>query len=74
VVECFVLLGCEPREYPDEEVVPGEKWHVYYLYSPETEAFVSLVGYEMDELVAPSTLAAWERALGIQIPWGKDVN
>lgn len=70
-IDCFVMMGCEPREHPEEEVVPGESWHVYYLYSPETEGFVSLTGYDLADLVAPSTIAAWERALGIEIPWGK---
>ena len=70
VIDCFVMMGCEPREFPEQEVVAGEDWQIYYLYSPETEGFVSLTGYDLGDLVAPSTIAAWERALGVAIPWG----
>jgi hypothetical protein len=71
IIECFVAMGCDPREVPDQPVEAGDDWHVYYLYNPTNGGFVSLCGFALDEEVAPSTLASWERALGVEIPWGK---
>ncbi len=67
-VDLFVAMGCEPQEFPGESVKPFVPWTVYYLYSPENDSFVSLVGYDMDDQIAPSTIENWERALGILIP------
>lgn len=70
VIDILVAMGCEPQEFPGTDVLPGLDWTVHYIYSPETEGFISLEGYEMDDLVAPSTMDSWERALGTEIPRG----
>lgn len=72
IIELFVAMGCDPRELPDQPVKAGDDWHVYYLYDPENGRFVSLCGFALDEKVAPSTLASWERTLEVEIPWGKN--
>lgn len=71
VIDLFVAMGCEPQEFPGEDVVPGLDFQVYYLYSAQTDGIVSLTGFDLDERVAPSTLENWERALGVEVPWGK---
>ncbi len=74
IIGLFVAMGCEPQEFPGEEVHAWADWHVYYLYNPETGGFVSLVGYEDDELIAPSTLESWERSLGMEVPKPNNTN
>jgi len=61
-------MGCSPQEFPGEEVEAFGSWTVCYLYSPDTDAFISLVDFAMDDYLAPSTLESWERALGMEIP------
>jgi len=69
VIELFVMMGCEPREFLETDVEPFSEWKINYLYSPDNDCFVSLVGYDPDDRAAPSTIEAWERALGMQVPW-----
>lgn len=69
VIDLFVMMGCEPQEFPGTDVEPLADWTVNYLYSPDNDCFVSLVGYDRSDRAAPSTIEAWERALGVQIPW-----
>ena len=74
VIDLFVAMGCEPQEFPGEDVTPLIDWTVYYLYSPINECFVSLVGFDPDDMIAPSTIEAWERALGVPIPRPHQIN
>jgi hypothetical protein len=41
---------------------------VRYLYSSETDDFVSLLNYENDEYIPPSEVENWERRLGFKLP------
>lgn len=39
-----------------------------YLYSPETNDFVSLLNYADDEWVMETEIQNWERRLGFKVP------
>lgn len=43
---------------------------VEYLYSYQTDAFVTLSGLSNDDLIPPSLVAQWERTLGFELPHG----
>jgi hypothetical protein len=68
IIDLFVAMGCEPQEVEGETVRAGSDWEVYYLYNPRNDRVVSLVGIDLDDSVAPTTLETWERTLDIQIP------
>jgi hypothetical protein len=63
-------MGCTLNEIPEEliEGTDGSRRPVRYLYSPETDDFVSLSNYENDERIPPSEVANWERRLGFKLP------
>jgi hypothetical protein len=69
LIELFVAVGCELGELPGHIEMPGGATHkVRYLYSSVTDAFVSLSNLQDDERMPPSTVANWERRLGLEIP------
>ena len=68
VVDLFIAMGCEPQEFPGQDVFAGADWQIYYLYSPMNDCLVDLTGLDMDDLIASSTIETWERALGVSIP------
>ncbi len=70
-IELFTAMGCVLNELPGHLEGPGGELPVGYLYSPETDDFVSLLDYEDDEWLPPSELENWERRLGVIIPKGK---
>ena len=70
LVELFVQMGCVLNEMPGHLEGPDGSHPIRYLYSPETDDFVSLLNYEDDEYVPPSELANWERRLGMEVPKG----
>jgi hypothetical protein len=70
VVDLFVAMGCEPREFAGVDVAPFAKWRVRFLRSPVNGRIVSISWFLPGDRVAPSTLDSWERVLGIQIPRG----
>jgi hypothetical protein len=72
IIDLFVAMGCDPREYPGQEVEAFADWQVYYLYSPLNDCFVDLTGFDLDDHVAPTVVETWERALGVTIPRPKD--
>ena len=63
-------MGCTLGELPGQLHDPEGSWRVRYLYSPETDDFVSLSDLEDDEALPPSEVENWERRLGVQIPKG----
>jgi hypothetical protein len=63
----FVAMGCVLDELHDDLRDPRSD-PIRYLYSPVTNDFVSLLGYEYDERIPPSEVANWERRLGVEIP------
>jgi hypothetical protein len=72
IIELFSAMGCTLGELPQPIHGSLGTWRVRYLYSPETENFVSLSDLDDDEFISPSELESWERVLGIEIPKGED--
>jgi hypothetical protein len=70
VISLFVGMGCEPQEFPGEDVLPHADWQVHYLFNPVNGAIAVLPDIGSDDEVAPSVLAALERTLGVEVPWG----
>ena len=62
------MMGCVLHELPGHLEVPEGANPVRYLYSPETDDFVSLLNYENDEFIPPSEVENWERRLGFNVP------
>lgn len=69
-IELFTAMGCVLNELPEHLEGPDGKHPVRYLYSSETNDFVSLLNYEDGELIPPSELDNWERRLGMTVPRG----
>ncbi|HXQ12156.1 MAG TPA: hypothetical protein VN805_14265 [Caulobacteraceae bacterium] len=75
IIDLFVAMGCEPQEFPGQDVSPLTTWEVYYLRAEDNpDCFVDLTGYDKDEPIAPSVLETWERTLGVQIPRPGQIN
>ncbi|HEY5072061.1 MAG TPA: hypothetical protein VII63_08520 [Caulobacteraceae bacterium] len=74
VIELFVAMGCEPQEFPGQDVAAFADWTVRYLYDRASDRFVDLSDFDLDDRVAPSTLETWERVLGVSIPRPGDFN
>lgn len=68
LIEFFVLNGCVLNELPGHLEGPDGKHPVRYLYSPESDKFVSLSNLDNDEFVGPTTYENWSRRLGIPLP------
>jgi hypothetical protein len=68
LIDLFVASGCELGELPGHVASPAGIHRVRYLYSPVTDAFVSLSDYDDGEHIPPSEVANWERRLGLEIP------
>lgn len=68
LIKLFVMMGCVQHELPGHLEGPDGKHPIRYLYSPDTDDFVSLLNYEEDDHIPPSEVANWERRLGIKIP------
>jgi hypothetical protein len=70
LIELFTAMGCTLGELPGGVEDQAGSWRVRYLYSPETDDFVSLSDLADDELLPPSEVENWERRLGIVVPKG----
>jgi hypothetical protein len=70
LIELFTAMGCTLGELPGVLHGPGGQWRVRYLYSPETDDFVSLSDLDDDDVLPPSEVENWERRLGVEIPKG----
>ena len=70
LIELFTAMGCMLGELPGGIADESGTWRVRYLYSPETDDFVSLSDLADDELLPPSEVENWERRLGIAVPKG----
>ncbi len=70
-IELFTMMGAVLGSLPGHLDGPDGRRPIRYLYSAETDDFVSLNGYEDDELLPPSELENWQRRLGIEIPTGE---
>jgi hypothetical protein len=69
LIEFFVLMGCLVHEIPGHLLEGPEGAHpIRFLYSPETDDFVSLLNYDNDDLIPPSEVENWERRLGFKLP------
>ena len=71
LIELFSAMGCVLSEVPNILIVDEQPNRVRYLYSPETDDFVSLRDLTNDDLLPPSEVENWERRLGITIPKGE---
>lgn len=67
-IELFTAMGCVLNQLPGHLEGPDGAHPIRFLYSPETDDFVSLLNYENDEWIPPSELDNWERRLGMTIP------
>jgi len=68
LIEFFVMMGCVLNEVPGHLEGPEGIHPIRYLYSPETDDFVSLLNYDNDEFIPPSEVESWERRLGFKVP------
>lgn len=64
-------MGCVLNQPNAYLTGPDGKFAIRFLYSEETDDFVSLNNYADDEQVPPSEVENWERRLGVKIPKGK---
>jgi hypothetical protein len=62
------MMGCVLNEVPGHLERPDGIHPIRYLYSPETDDFVSLLNYDNDEFIPPSEVENWERRLGFKVP------
>jgi hypothetical protein len=74
LIHFFVLMGCVLHELPGHLEGPDGAHPIRYLYSPETDDFVSLLHYSDDELIPSSEIENWERRLGHQLPRPANTN
>lgn len=75
IVELFVAMGCVPQEFLGTDVEPWADWQINFLRNPENDdCFIDLSGYALHQRIAPSVLESWERALGLEIPRGNNIN
>ncbi len=72
LIELFTAMGCTLGELPGTLGDPANHWRVRFLYSPETDDFVSLSDLDDDDILPASEVENWERRLGIEIPKGSD--
>ena len=64
-------MGCEYRELDGQLIEDdGAERRIRFLYSAETDDFVSLSDYADDERVPWSEVENWERRLGVIVPRG----
>jgi hypothetical protein len=68
LIHFFVLMGCVLERIPGHLEGPDGAHPIRFLYSPETDDFVSLLNYEDDEYLSPSEIENWERRLGFKLP------
>jgi len=69
LIEVFTAMGCVLGELPPSPDFSDER-RIRYLYSPETDDFVSLSDLNDDEILPPSEVENWERRLGMVVPKG----
>jgi hypothetical protein len=70
LIELFVSMGCELGELPGRIEDDQGTRRIRFLYSPESDDFVSLSDLDDDERIPPTEVENWERRLGITIPKG----
>ena len=63
-----MLNGCELHTLEDRLERPDGAHPTRLLYSHATNDFVSLLGYEIHEMIPPSEIENWERRLGFMLP------
>lgn len=64
-------MGCELRETKSLMVDEnGAMRTIPFLYSEQTDDFVSLRAYDDDDRVSWLEVENWERRLGVEIPRG----
>lgn len=73
LIELFTAMGCTLGELPGLPHDPDPR-RVRYLYSPETDDFVSLSDLSDDDVLPPSQIENWERRLGVAIPKGGNTH
>lgn len=72
LIELFTAMGCALGELPVPVEDSGGGRRVRYLYSPETDDFVSLSDLADDDTLPPSEVENWERRLGVVVPKGDE--
>jgi hypothetical protein len=72
LIELFTAMGCTLGELPGGIEDQAGSSRVRYLYSPETDDFVSLSDLADHDLLPPSEVENWERRLGILVPKGSN--
>lgn len=68
LIEFFVLNGCVLQTMPGHLEGPDGTHPVRYLYSPETDDFVSLSNLDNDDSIPQSVYLNWARRLGYPLP------
>lgn len=67
IVDLAKAQGCEDRRPKAYIMTPYGKMQVRYLYNPKTGGYYDISDYKDDEFMAPSTIAAAERRLGVKL-------
>ncbi len=68
MIELFTAMGCELHKLENRIHHPEGDYEVRFLYSAESDDFVSLSDLSDDEHIPPSEVDNWERRLGVTIP------